>query len=85
MAEQASHTSHPDIVNRLKRADGHLRSIIEMLETGRLCAEIAPQIKAVESAVRAAKRALIHDHIDHCLGHGGAEDLAEIRALTKLL
>lgn len=85
MAEQASHTSHPDIINRLKRADGHLRSIIEMLETGRPCAEIAPQIKAVESAVTAAKRALIHDHIDHCLGHGGAEDLAEIRALTKLL
>jgi DNA-binding FrmR family transcriptional regulator len=85
MAEQASHTSHPDIINRLKRADGHLRSIIEMLETGRPCAEIAPQIKAVESAVTAAKRALIHDHIDHCLGHGGVEDLAEIRALTKLL
>jgi len=85
MTDQATHTSHPDIINRLKRADGHLRSIIQMLEAGRRCAEIAPQIKAVESAVTAAKRALIHDHIDHCLGHGGGEDLAEIRALTKLL
>ena len=85
MTDTAPHTSHPDIINRLKRADGHLRSIIEMLEAGRPCAEIAPQIKAVESAVTAAKRALIHDHIDHCLGRGGAEDLAEIRALTKLL
>ena len=85
MSDHAAHTSHPDIINRLKRAEGHLRSIIGMLETGRPCAQIAPQIKAVESAVTAAKRALIHDHIDHCLGTGGSEELAEIRALTKLL
>jgi uncharacterized protein len=31
-----------------------------------------------------AKRSLIHDHIDHCLTEGGT-DLAEIKALTKLL
>ncbi|MDO8983045.1 metal-sensing transcriptional repressor [Cypionkella sp.] len=85
MTIQASHTSHSDIINRLKRADGHLRSIIEMLETGKPCAEIATQIKAVESAITVAKRALIHDHIDHCLGHGGGDDLAEMRALAKLL
>lgn len=85
MANQATHTSHFDIINRLKRADGHLRSIIEMLETGKPCAEIAMQIKAVESAITVAKRTLIHDHIDHCLGHGGADDLAELRALAKLL
>ena len=85
MADPAPHISHPDIINRLKRADGHLRSIIEMLETGKPCAEIATQIKAVESAITVAKRTLIHDHIDHCLGHGGGDDLAEMRALAKLL
>lgn len=67
MTEPAPHTSHPDIINRLKRAEGHLRSIIEMLETGRPCLEIAQQLQAVEKAVAQAKKALIHDHIDHCL------------------
>ncbi|MGC8200961.1 metal-sensing transcriptional repressor, partial [Salmonella enterica] len=33
----STHTSHPDIINRLKRAEGHLRSIIAMMETGRGC------------------------------------------------
>lgn len=61
------HSSHPDIINRLKRADGHLRSIIEMIETGRPCLEVAQQLQAVEKAVAQAKKALIHDHIDHCL------------------
>lgn len=85
MSESAQHSSHPDIINRLKRAEGHLRSIIAMLEAEKPCAEIAGQIKTVESAVTAAKRMLIHDHIDHCLGHGGESDLVELRALAKLL
>jgi DNA-binding FrmR family transcriptional regulator len=56
-----------------------------MIEAGRPCADIAVQIQAVEKAVSAAKRSLIHDHIDHCLGHGGEQDLAEMRVLAKLL
>jgi DNA-binding FrmR family transcriptional regulator len=61
------HTTHPEIVNRLKRAQGHLRSIVEMIENGRACLDIAQQLHAVEKAVANAKRTLIHDHIDHCL------------------
>lgn len=67
MTDTSRHTSHPDIINRLKRADGHLRSIIEMLEAGRPCLDVAQQLQAVEKAVAQAKKAVIHDHIDHCL------------------
>lgn len=67
MSPTTLHASHPDIVNRLKRADGHLKSIIEMLEAGRPCLDVAQQLQAVEKAVAQAKKALIHDHIDHCL------------------
>jgi DNA-binding FrmR family transcriptional regulator len=62
-----THTSHPDIIKRLKRAEGHLKSIIGMLEEGRGCLDIAQQLQAVESAVSSAKKTLVHDHIDHCL------------------
>jgi hypothetical protein NreA len=55
-----------------------------MIEDGAPCADIAVQLQAVEKAISAAKRTLIHDHIDHCLG-GGEADLAELRALAKLL
>lgn len=61
------HASHPDIVKRLKRAEGHLRSVVAMIEGGRPCLDIAQQLYAVEKAVAQAKRALIHDHLDHCL------------------
>jgi uncharacterized protein len=84
MSEPHLHATHPGLVKRLKRADGHLRHVIGMIEAGRPCADIAMQLQAVEKAVSAAKRTLIHDHIDHCLT-GGETDLAELRALAKLL
>lgn len=61
------HRTHAEIVTRLKRAEGHLRSIISMIERARPCLEVAQQLHAVEKAVTNAKKTLIHDHIDNCL------------------
>ena len=61
------HQSHPEIVKRLRRAEGHLRSIIDMIETQRPCLDVAQQLHAVEKAIAQAKKTLIHDHIDNCL------------------
>ena len=67
MSEDLLHRTHPDVIKRLKRAEGHLRSTIAMLEEGRPCLELAQQLHAVEKAIAQAKRVLIHDHVDHCL------------------
>lgn len=85
MPEDHTHASHPAVATRLKRAEGHLRRVIGMIEEGRPCLDLATQLHAVERAVAEAKRALIHDHIDHCLTGEDAHDLAEIKAMTKLL
>ena len=81
------HASHPDIVRRLKRAEGHLRSVIAMIEAERPCVDLAQQLHAVEAAVANAKRELIHDHIEHCLTGGETvkSDLKEIKQLAKYL
>jgi uncharacterized protein len=67
MSEKHLHESHPAIARRLKRAEGHLRSVIEMIAAGRPCLDITQQLHAVEKAVGQAKRTLIQDHLDHCL------------------
>lgn len=86
------HESHPEIAARLKRAHGHLRSVIEMIEAGKPCLDIAQQLHAVERAVAQAKRALIQDHVDHCLedaagssGRDQRRSLDEFKAITKYL
>jgi len=88
----STHTSHPDIIKRLKRAEGHLKSIITMLNEGRGCLEIAQQLQAVEKAITNAKKTLVHDHIDHCLEHAvskndlSSEDaVREFKEITKYL
>jgi DNA-binding FrmR family transcriptional regulator len=84
------HASHPAIIKRLRRAEGHLKAIIGMLEDGRGCLELAQQLHAVESAVSNAKHVLIHDHIEHCLDDPkstlrGSAALKELKAITKYL
>ncbi len=86
------HESHAEIVNRLKRAEGHLRKTIVMIESGRTCLDLAQQLHAIEKAVAAAKKTLIHDHIDHCLVHASEGEPAaarqamiEFKAITKYL
>lgn len=73
------HETHPDVIKRLKRADGHLQNVIEMMGNGRECSEIAQQLQAVEKAISAAKKLLIHDHLDHCLADA-AKRPADFRA-----
>ena len=35
------HKTHPDIIPRLKRAEGHLRAVIAMIEDGKPCVDLA--------------------------------------------
>jgi len=83
---------HSAIARRLKRASGHLETIIEMIEQGRPCAQIAQQLQAVESAIESAKKALIHDHLSHSLersfkasGSKGQAALRDFRLIAKYL
>ena len=93
MSKTHIHESHPDIVKRLKRADGHLQKVIAMFAERRPCLDLAQQLHAVEKAVSEAKKALIHDHVDNCLdaaANGGSGKstknvLAEFKAISRYL
>ena len=86
------HETHPEIVKRLKRAEGHLKSVIAMIEGGKPCLDIAQQLHAVEKAITNAKRTLIQDHLDHCLedavgtlARDQRQTIDEFKSITKYL
>jgi uncharacterized protein len=93
LSENHMHASHPDIVKRLKRAEGHVRRVIAMFDEGRSCLDLAQQLYAVEKAISEARRRHIHDHVDHCLdlatnGRTGAwspNALKEFKAISRYL
>ena len=86
------HGTHPAVIKRLKRAGGHLASVVTMLEEGRPCLDVAQQLQAVEKAITQAKKTLIQDHLDHCLEDmvatkqcKGGHSLDEFKEIIKYL
>jgi len=73
----------PEIGARLKRAHGHLAGVIDMLEQGRSCMDIAQQLQAVERAIGNAKKALIKDHLHHCVEETSEAMPPQVKSLIK--
>lgn len=87
-----SHVTDKQLINRLRRAHGHLATIITMIESNRDGLEIAQQMRAVVAALEKAKAVLITDHIQHHLEEavGPLSDetklkLAHLGDIAKLL
>jgi CsoR family transcriptional regulator, copper-sensing transcriptional repressor len=60
----------PDIkkanLARLKRIEGQVRGIHDMVADDRYCADVLGQLSAVQEALRSVGRELIRNHIRHC-------------------
>lgn len=84
-----THTSHKEVILRLKRAQGHLAKVVAMMDNDEPCPQIAQQLYAVVKALSEAKKNLIHDHIEHCLDEKNSKsrtaNLAEFKEITKYL
>ena len=87
-----SHAGNPDLLNRLKRAQGHLATIIRMIEENRDGLETAQQLQAVVSARDKTKTLLVADHIEHHLeevvgplSREAREKLSRLTDLAKYL
>lgn len=90
MTDKKLHSSHKDILLRLKKAHGHLAKVIKMIEEEEGCLKISQQLYAVEKAITQAKKNVIHDHIEHCLEDNSLtknkkKDLSEFKEITKYL
>jgi DNA-binding FrmR family transcriptional regulator len=59
------------IITRLKRANGHLASVIRMLEEGSECEDALLQLAAVSKAVSRGGYALVASGLQQCLTEGG--------------
>jgi hypothetical protein NreA len=86
------HATHPEIIKRLKQAQGQLAAVLKMFDEERPCLDLAQQLQALESVVHNAKRTLIQDHMEHCIGDAVGEEgisttqaLREFKALSRYL
>ena len=62
-----SHEQTKAVLNRLSRAQGHLDAVRKMVERGEDCSQVLVQLSAVISALNSTGRAILKDHISHCI------------------
>jgi DNA-binding FrmR family transcriptional regulator len=61
------------LLNRLRRVEGQVRGIANMVENDRYCIDVVTQITAVQAALDKVALGLLHDHAQHCVREGAAE------------
>lgn len=76
-----SHATDKALVNRLRRANGHLARIATMVEENRSALDVAQQLRAVIAALEKAKTVLVAHHIEHHLEEAVGNLPAETRQL----
>lgn len=54
-------------LTRLRRIEGQVRGLQKMVEEDRYCADILTQISSVQEALRGVGRALLRNHLRHCV------------------
>ena len=62
-----SHEQTKAVLNRLSRAQGHLDAVRKMVERGEDCSQVLVQLSAVIYALNGTGRAILKDHISHCI------------------
>ena len=53
-------------LKRLRRIEGQVRGLQNMVESDRYCADILTQVSSVQEALNSVARALLRNHLRHC-------------------
>lgn len=73
------------VIGRLKRAHGHLATVIWLLEDGAQCEGALIQLAAVTKAISRGGYALIATGLQQCVADGKSLDGADIKRMEKLV
>jgi DNA-binding FrmR family transcriptional regulator len=56
-----------DLLKRLRRVEGQVRGLQQMVEDGRYCIDVLTQISAATKALQSVAMGLLDDHLRHCV------------------
>ena len=59
--------SKDKILARLRSVEGHVRSIVEMVQADAYCIDVLQQTSAVRSALAKVEALLLERHLEHCV------------------
>ncbi len=69
--------NHRGQLRRLRRIEGQVRGLQQMIEEGRACVQVAHQINAVIAALRRVEADMLRDHLRAVASAIAADDLSD--------
>jgi DNA-binding FrmR family transcriptional regulator len=72
------------VATRMRRAHGHLGTVIRMVEEGADCEAVLTQLAAVTKALSRSGYAIVAAGLQQCLAQGGGLDSVDVRKMEKL-
>jgi DNA-binding FrmR family transcriptional regulator len=72
------------VVLRMKRAHGHLATVIRMIEEGSDCEDVLIQLAAVNKALSRSSFAIVATGLQQCLADAAGADDADVKKMEKL-
>jgi DNA-binding FrmR family transcriptional regulator len=76
--ERGYSASKDQLLKRLKRVEGQVRGVQNMVDEDRYCIDVLTQISAIQAALDKVALGLMDDHARHCV-IDGPEELKEDR------
>jgi DNA-binding FrmR family transcriptional regulator len=73
------------LVKRLKRIEGQVRGLQNMIEEERYCIDILTQVSATRAALDGVALGVMQDHVRHCVREGGEEKIDELMGAVERL
>ncbi|SDN03941.1 metal-sensitive transcriptional regulator [Allokutzneria albata] len=73
-----------DVVKRLRRVQGQVGGIVQMIESGRDCKDVITQLAAVSRALDRAGFKLIASGLEQCVSDDSEKGAADRAQLEKL-
>lgn len=62
-----------DLLRRLRRVEGQVRGIAQMVEDDRYCIDVLTQIAAATRALQSVSVGMLDDHLRHCVVDAAAQ------------
>ena len=72
------------VIARMKRAHGHLGSVIRMIEEGSQCEDVLTQLAAVNKALSRSAYVIVATGLQQCLANGDSIDGVDVKKMEKL-
>ena len=73
MTERGYGPTKPQLLNRLRRIEGQVRGIQNMVDEDRWCPDVLQQIAAVQAALNKVALGVAEGHVQHCMASGTEE------------